>query len=204
MVSPGQQSMLVYPRSWDSGKITGKRGFFNGPYGGFRKKNNPKNRWPLPWGLQSALSFCRLPPLGGLRKAARRGLRTLLEGLGIMLYPCCLACFSWWLWLFTSDFWCLIHFVDSQTWLVYRYIYISYYIYIYPMLVDCITIRLELCRWKKPYSIKISHGKPHCFIESSLHGQLRGFEGRQTQVPSKKMKQHPLYVYIYFLKKGYT
>ena len=131
MVSPGQQSMLVYPRSWDSGKITGKRGFFNGPYGGFRKKNNPKNRWPLPWGLQSALSFCRLPPLGGLRKAARRGLRTLLEGLGIMLYPCCLACFSWWLWLFTSDFWCLIHFVDTQTWLVYRYIYIYHIIYIY-------------------------------------------------------------------------
>ena len=26
------------------------------------------------------------------------------------------------------------------------------------MLVDCITIRLELCRWKNPYSIKILHG----------------------------------------------
>lgn len=58
------------------------------------------------------------------------------------------------------------------------------------MLVDCITIRLEFC-WKKPYSINMSHGQPHCFIEASLHGQLRGFEG-QTQVPSKKMKQHPL------------
>jgi hypothetical protein len=53
----------------------------------------------------------------------------------IMLYPCCLACFSWWLWLFTSDFWCLIHFVDSQTWIVYIYhiiyIYMSHACWLY-------------------------------------------------------------------------
>lgn len=87
MVSPGQQSMSGTTLGHG---IQGKPPetvvfwFFQWPIWGVSgNKNNPKkpNGHGAVGGLQSALSFCRLPPLGGLRKAARRGLRTLLEGV---------------------------------------------------------------------------------------------------------------------------